>query len=667
MLFPAPMKKVSFIVHQSSLDKVITALHEKGLMQIIDVTKEDPELLKEVEKSVADPEVTTCITYENRLSNLISILKPFVSSKTGLKALLSPMVPKRKPVKKKNLQTLYKEIDVFLQNLEEKILSLDKGLRMLEERVEGIEETMENLSYLLSYNFDLSYIKESEYVVVKTGLTSDIESVKREIEALDGVIGFTQIGKKKEKKWSVVAACHISHRDKMDVVWQKYVNDLHFFPLTGTPLQAYKDLQKQKDNVIKEMKVIKNSLRKIAAKHFYELLAKREEIQIERVRREVSSSFGKTSTTYVVEGWVLEKNSDTLMSLVEKAADGEVVCSFTSPSSNPVEPPTYLEIPSWMKPFKSILALFSLPRYNEVNPTPFLVFWFPLMFGVMLGDAGYGIVILLMSLFARLRWGKISPFIGSWSLIGILFGVWTTLFGFIFNSFFGDLVPRFIYGDENILLYRLNLMGVTLPIDALHKPLIVLVIALLIGLAHLNLGFVLAMYQNYKRGEIKKIFREQVPWFMLEVGGGALVGNMLLHIWELSTPLLALSGVFTGIGLIALFVNNGPIGFFELTGFVGDWLSYARLLALGLATAGMALAFNIVAQLMPKIIPFVGIVLLFIILIVAHIANLLIQSLGAAIHSLRLQYVEFFNRFYEGGGKEFVPFQIRRRYTEEIK
>ncbi|HID25321.1 MAG TPA: hypothetical protein EYP23_02505, partial [Thermoplasmata archaeon] len=364
---------------------------------------------------------------------------------------------------------------------------------------------------------------------------------------------------------------------------------------------------------------------------------------------------------------VLEKNCDTLVSLVEEAADGEVVCSFTSPPSNPVEPPTYLEIPPWMKPFKSILTLFSLPRYNEVNPTPFLVLWFPLMFGVMLGDAGYGVIILLMSLFARLKWGKISPFIGSWSLVGILFGVWTTLFGFIFNSFFGDLVPRFIYGDENILLYRLHLMGVTLPVDALHKPLIVLIVALLIGLAHLNLGFVLAMYQNYKRGEIKKVFREQIPWFLLQIGGGALVGDMLLHIWELSTPFLALSGVFTAVGLTALFVNNGPIGFFELTGFVGDWLSYARLLALGLATAGMALAFNIVAQLMPRIIPFVGFVLLFIILIVAHVANLLIQSLGAAIHSLRLQYVEFFNRFYEGGGKEFVPFQTRRRYTEEIK
>jgi V/A-type H+-transporting ATPase subunit I len=81
----------------------------------------------------------------------------------------------------------------------------------------------------------------------------------------------------------------------------------------------------------------------------------------------------------------------------------------------------------------------------------------------------------------------------------------------------------------------------------------------------------------------------------------------------------------------------------------------------------MALAFNIVAQLMPKIVPYIGIVLLFVILIFAHLANLLIQSLGAAVHSLRLHYVEFFNRFYEGGGEEFTPFRVRRVYTEEVR
>ena len=177
----------------------------------------------------------------------------------------------------------------------------------------------------------------------------------------------------------------------------------------------------------------------------------------------------------------------------------------------------------------------------------------------------------------------------------------------------------------------------------------------------------MAVYQNIKIGHPQNVLRQQIPWFLLQIGGGALIGSALLNLWQLSGPLMAISGLFTLLGFLALFVDKGPVGFFDVTGFAGDWLSYARLLALGLATAGMALAFNIVAELMPKIVPYIGVVLLPIILIVAHLANLAIQSLGAAIHSLRLQYVEFFNRFYMGGGKKFIPFQIKRKYTEEVK
>jgi len=103
--------------------------------------------------------------------------------------------------------------------------------------------------------------------------------------------------------------------------------------------------------------------------------------------------------------------------------------------------------------------------------------------------------------------------------------------------------------------------------------------------------------------------------------------------------------------------------FLEIMGFVGDWLSYARLLALGLATAGMALAFNIVAQLFGEMI---HVVVSALILVVAHVVTMGLNSLGAAVHSLRLQYVEFFNRFYEGGGRAFAPLKAKRKYTELV-
>ena len=109
------------------------------------------------------------------------------------------------------------------------------------------------------------------------------------------------------------------------------------------------------------------------------------------------------------------------------------------------------------------------------------------------------------------------------------------------------------------------------------------------------------------------------------------------------------------------------MGLFDITGYIGDWLSYARLLALGLATTGMALSFNIVAEIIPQMIPLIGVAFVPIILVLTHTINLGLQTLGAGVHSLRLQYVEFFNRFYEGGGKKFEPFIIKRKHTKTKK
>ena len=134
--------------------------------------------------------------------------------------------------------------------------------------------------------------------------------------------------------------------------------------------------------------------------------------------------------------------------------------------------------------------------------------------------------------------------------------------------------------------------------------------------------------------------------------------------WELSGLMFYIAIILMIVGIILLLKHAGPLGLFDITGYIGDWLSYARLLALGLGTTGMALAFNIVAEIIPQMIPVVGIIFTPIILIIAHTANLGLQTLGAGVHSLRLQYVEFFNRFYEGGGKKFEPFSIKRRYTK---
>ncbi len=188
--------------------------------------------------------------------------------------------------------------------------------------------------------------------------------------------------------------------------------------------------------------------------------------------------------------------------------------------------------------------------------------------------------------------------------------------------------------------------------------------SLFFGLLHLNIGIILAIYQSYKRKDYKSLITQHFAWIPIQLGGGLLIGALLLKMWTLTDLLFYIAIILMIVGILLLLKHAGPLGLFDITGYIGDWLSYARLLALGLGTAGMALAFNIIAQIIPEMIPVIGFIFTPIILIIAHFANLGLQTLGAGVHSIRLQYVEFFNRFYEGGGRKFEPFSIKRKYTK---
>jgi V/A-type H+-transporting ATPase subunit I len=282
----------------------------------------------------------------------------------------------------------------------------------------------------------------------------------------------------------------------------------------------------------------------------------------------------------------------------------------------------------------------------------------------MLGDAGYGSIILILSIFFYYKFLKVKTSLKDFAFMGIWIGLITTIVGILTNSFFGDFIQRFIFKDMTKMLYSFNILGIQFPVEPIRDPLSILIVALFFGLIHLNMGILLALYQSYKNKKYKEFFTKHFTWIILQIGGGGLIGQLLLHIWELNIFQFYLFSIMVIIGLLLILIDSGPLGLFDITGYIGDWLSYARLLALGLGTTGMALAFNVVAEIVPNMIPFIGIIFVPIILIITHTANLGIQALGAAVHSLRLQYVEFFNRFYEGGGKEFKPFSSNRKYTK---
>ncbi|MDH7517624.1 MAG: V-type ATP synthase subunit I [Candidatus Thermoplasmatota archaeon] len=658
------MKKVTLVVHQNYIEDVVKNLHETGLMEIIDVSREKTDgALNDLEQASVHPEAGVCATYELRLSRVIDILKKSRKQPSGLKAVLHPQLPKIKIVKEKNLKELFSEAEDLLGEIEKNTIENEQILEKINEQKQRINQDFQIVKHLTNFDFDLSDIGESSYIIIKAGKTSDIISIKTELKKNDRTVLHSKwVGTKKKPEWVAVIAAYISEKDSVERICRDKLVEFDLRHLKGSPDDVLNSLKKEMIKLEKERIRIASHLQKISEKQFDDLLVLREEIQLERVKKEVSKNFAKTQKTYVIRGWVLEKKEEELKKLVKHVSKDLLLYSSEAPSVNPDNPPTYIEVPFWAKPFKTFVDLFSTPKYNELNPTVILAVFFMIFFGIMLGDAGYGMILIILSIFGLLRFGKYSSFIKEWSIMGLLLGITTTIFGFLTYSFFGDFIPRFFFDKPSEPLYSFTVFGVRFPIEPLRDPISILTVALILGLIQLNVGVLLAIYQSYKRREFKNMLTKNLCWIPLQIGGGLLIGYYILG-WDISNVLIYTAAVLTLTGFILLFIKEGPLGFFRVTGYIGDWLSYARLLALGLATSGMALAFNTVAEILPQIIPIVGLILMPIVLIIAHTVNLGLNTLGAGVHSLRLQYVEFFNRFYEGGGRAYSPFKTYRRYT----
>ncbi|MEF8878968.1 MAG: V-type ATP synthase subunit I [Candidatus Thermoplasmatota archaeon] len=655
------MKKASIIIHQDYVEDAIKRLHETGLMEIIEITSEEDTVFSKAEGASQHPDAGICANYELRITRLIDILKKIKSSKSGIKALLKPELPEIKTIERCSLDEIISYAEGLLGDIEQEILSRNEKIEEIEEEIEEYREVVETLKYLKDFDLKLTDLKESNYLFTVAGKTDNFESLSQEIKGLNYVyLSSKQFGTGKKAEWAVILLCHKNVKDKIEKIVREYIETFELPEISETPDRTLKRYQGKIKNLKKEKKEIVSKLQKYSKDTLDGLLALREEIQLEKVRKEISKNFAKTDYTYMLKGWVVEDKTEELEEELAAVSDGNLVSDFEEPSVNPDDPPTYVDIPWWGKPFKDLVGMFATPKYDEIDPSIPMGIFFVLFFGFMLGDAGYGLTILFLSLLGFYKLGRYSETIKNWSFMGIWLGLATTFVGFLTNSFFGNLISKFFL-DGNAL-YNVEVMGVSLPVGSLDSPITILSVALILGIVHLNLGIILGLYQAYRRGDFKKMFTERVCWIPMQIGGGLLIGSSILN-WDLSAELMYVGGILTIIGLILLIVDSGPVGFFDITGYVGDWLSYARLLALGLATAGMALAFNEVGGLLSDMIPVVGIILLPIILVIAHLINLGLQALGAGVHSLRLQYVEFFNRFYEGGGHEFSPFKIKRKYT----
>lgn len=385
---------------------------------------------------------------------------------------------------------------------------------------------------------------------------------------------------------------------------------------------------------------------------------------LRRDKYEALNRVGNSKNALLITGYIPEKFAQKYVREIEKKFNAAVKISYPEPDE---DVPVMLENSAFSAPVEGITEMYAMPDRQDVDPSGVMAFFYYFFFGIMLSDAGYGLV---MAIGTALALKKLNLEAKMRKTLKMFFycGISTVFWGAMFGSWFGDII--------NIIYTQF--LGKPAPnlaiwFEPITDPMRFLLAAFAFGIIHLFTGVAVNFYKLWKEGKRLDAVLDTIPTYLLVLGAAPLAAQVLVPI----PPVFAEVGKYMALsGLVLIILTGGRhsknifarlgAGAYSLyniaTGYISDILSYSRLLALGLATGSIASVINLMGS-MPQN-PFVKGILLTVVFVVGHALNMAINLLGAYVHTNRLQFVEFFSKFYEGGG---IPIKILGVNTKYIK
>ena len=399
------------------------------------------------------------------------------------------------------------------------------------------------------------------------------------------------------------------------------------------------------------------------------------------MRCEKYKALGKVKNlkrTFFMTGYVPEKDAKNLAAVLENKYHAAVEISDGDNDDAPV----LLRNNSFSQPVETVLETYSLPNRHEIDPTSVMAVFYYFMFGLMLGDFGYGLLMTIGCGAALLKFKGMEEGLKRSLKMFMYCGISTAFWGLMFGSFFGDAV-----GVIASTFFNSDLTFSALWFEPIKNPMLMLMFSFGVGIIHLFAGLFMNLLNCIRQGRYKDALFDVVFWYLL-VGGGIAylmstdifvsMSGLSFRVPKIGVEVAKYAALIgaVGITLTAGRSSKNPFkrlakGLYELynvTGYLSDILSYSRLLALGLATGVIAQVFNKIGIMGGKSVG--GVILFVIVFLIGHGVNLGINMLGAYVHTNRLQFVEFFGKFYEGGGRKYEPLSENTKYykiKEDLK
>jgi len=648
---PDPMAKVRVITPKDYSAKTLKALHSAGVLHV-----EESEELKPVDKEAIERE-------RREIGELLTSINDALS-----------YIPKGERVSLgEDVEVIYSrpldEIDSEVRALCTKLSKMHQIAAKLKENVKELTELgkylgslghpadikLRDLSFSGSYLFsrvfvfpkelfETLYTKLREYLLENIVVTIENETVLYAIAKTEDRETIETIVRDSGAKTLLIPEKDLTLREFLEAA----NSNIHTFEEELAKLQIE----------------IENKTRE----NLRTLILFREALSAETERLAVLTRASEAKYVTLIEGWIPENNvEDTISELREKV--GYVFVDTRKPEQAE-EPPTKMRNATAVKPFEVIVNLFGTPKYKEWDPTPVIGYSFAFFFGIMLGDVVYSALLMLFAAFG-LRLLVDDPKTEGFKLfqriIYISGGVGLVI-GLLTGSYLGNFYTFF----------KIETLTLVEPIKYwLSDPVHFIGLSLVIGLVHVNIAHVLALIRGRREGQ-KAIVPNKAGLFLLQIGAIPWIMHFILG---MNLPLLTgqiysilLYVAILGVVLIVIssFMEKGAFlgsifWLFDITGIMGDVMSYARLAGVGLATYYLAYCFNLMADLLSKMMPagialaILGPLVFVLVLLAGHVLNLALSGITCFVHSLRLCFVEFLFKFYEGGGRAYSPFRLRAR------
>lgn len=631
MLKPVGMSKIRLIVIKSAIEKVVEELHNLGVVEINKTSYSSLDSGRPLDSHTQiSSELVRVRALKSSLENYISkdeikISKDYLDYKEALKIAMNLDIEngvknsvnqiskaqdeiKSLKEQKKLLDTLAVFGEIDFSKLNTNSLSYIVGL-VNSENLEKCKSIMDK--NVRHYNMNLVSLGNQKIVLII------FSKADFSIENLLSSCGFSSISVPKDV--GLVS-------EKLQKVTQNI--KLHY----------------------KEMEDSKAKLQELSKSYYSKLVGLEKALSVLSDRSEIVSRFSSTSSVFIIEGWIKKDDFANLQKALDKYED-KVSLDMISFDSHQETPPVELKNPEIASSVQFITKQYSLPGYEEIDPTLIYFITLPLIYGMIVGDVLYGLISIPIALFFMKKFPK-SEILQSVSKLWLYGAIPSIAFGIYFDEWFG--ISHFKW------LEFLKSWGIDAGINApLYKGVsrvedltTVLGLTALIGLIHLGLGFILGAINEWnhsKKHALAKIF-----WLGIEIGGTIVVCSMLLTVLPASFSQIGL--IILGVSIIGLAFTEGPIGLIEVPGFAGNVLSYMRIAAVGVVGAILAEIIN--QSLTPK--PELGLLALAILpfFIILHLANGFIAMFESLIQGGRLNILEFRSKFLKGSNKYFEPFAL---------